>query len=203
LKPFKGLFVVLVCTLLMMSCAASPPSQTEDVCKIFQEKPKWYWAAKDVAANWGVPVPVQMAILHQESRFRAKARPPRRWILGVIPWFRPSSAYGYAQILDVTWDDYVKSTGRNGSRDDFATVTDFIGWYADRAKRQAKVPKNDAYKLYLAYHEGAGGYLKHTYQKKPWLISVAKKVNKRSGVFKQQLAGCASSIPSAHWWNFL
>ena len=142
-----------------------------------------------------------MAIIHQESHFRAKARPPRRWILGIIPWFRPSTAYGYAQILDTTWGDYVKSTGHRGSRDSFTTVTDFIGWYADRANKQAKIPRDDAYKLYLAYHEGAGGYLKHTYQKKPWLVSVAKKVNTRAGQFKQQLAGCAKDIPSPHWWN--
>ena len=41
-----------------------------------------------------------------------------------------SSAYGYAQALEGTWDDYRKDTGRRGAdRDDFADSSDFIGWY--------------------------------------------------------------------------
>jgi hypothetical protein len=201
IKRFKHI-VCLAFVGILVGCATTPPSHLDDVCSIFHENPKWYWSAKDAAERWGVPIPVQMAIVHQESHFHADARPPRRWILGVIPWFRPSSAYGYAQILDSTWEDYQDQAGVGGSRNRFTDITDFIGWYADVAYRRASVPRDDAYKLYLAYHEGAGGYARQTYDKKPWLTKVAGKVAAQSARYRQQLAGCAQDIPSKHWWQF-
>ena len=47
----------------------------------------------------GAPVHVQMAILHQESKFIPNAKTPRKYFLGIVPWGRQSSAYGYAQAL--------------------------------------------------------------------------------------------------------
>ena len=132
----------------------------------------------------------------------AYARPDRQWLLGIIPWFRPSTAFGYAQVLDSTWDDYLAKSGHVGSRNDFDSATTFIGWYAQQAQKRAKVPKNDAYKLYLAYHEGIGGYSKKTYLGKPWLISVAKKVKRQANRYSGQLRRCANRIPQRHWWSF-
>ncbi len=182
-------------------CASTvPPSKTDDVCAIFQEKPEWYWTALDTQKATQVPVPVQMAIIHQESHFRANARPERPWILGVVPWFRPSTAYGYAQILDSTWEDFVNKTGHAGSRSDFASATDFIGWYGQQAYVRAEVPRNDAYKMYLAYHEGVGGYTRKTYLDKPWLIKVAQKVKKQSNRYTAQLKHCAKRISKGRSW---
>ena len=75
-----------------------------------------------------------------------------------------SSAYGYAQALEGTWDDYRRSTGRRGAdRDDFADSSDFIGWYMHGANRVNGVAMHDAYNQYLAYHEGKAGFARGSY----------------------------------------
>jgi len=147
------------------SCVKSPPKNVNNACHIFKQYPKWYRETLDVEKRWHVPVSVQMAIIHQESRFNGRAKPKRTRLLWIIPWKRPSSAYGYSQALKSTWDLYEKSEGGfwGSSRDDFGDAADFIGWYAHQAYKRAGIPKNDAYRLYLAYHEGIGGYTRKTY----------------------------------------
>jgi len=116
--------------LVLASCASLPPNNRDNLCAIFAEQEDWYPNVQKAAQKWGIPVTVIMAIMHQESRFVADARPPRTWLLGIIPWFRSSSAYGYAQAIDETWDAYLQKAGSGRSdRDDFADAADFIGWY--------------------------------------------------------------------------
>jgi hypothetical protein len=74
-----------------------------------------------------------MATIYHESRFIGNARTPRRYTLGVIPMGRQSSAYGYSQALDGTWDEYLSEVGaRRRSRDNIDDATDFMGWYMDK-----------------------------------------------------------------------
>ena len=101
----------------MISCATSPPSTTQDICKIFKEKKSWYRAAKKTEKRWKIPISVSMAFIKQESSFVADAKPPRTRLLGFIPWKRKSSAKGYAQAIDGTWDLYIKERG---------------GWFTER-----------------------------------------------------------------------
>ena len=176
---------------LLVACTVAPPKDTENLCATFQENEEWYTDAKQAYEKWGVPISVQMAIMHQESHFVADAQPPRTWILGIIPWFRPSSAYGYAQALDGTWDDYREQAGSFGAdRDEFADATDFIGWYSHLSHRKLGIPKSDAKNLYLAYHEGHAGYQHKTYLRKAWLKRVADKVAYKARIFQHQLATC-------------
>lgn len=162
-----------------------------NICNIFSQYPRWYYDAIDVEKRWKVPVPVQMAIIHQESRFNADARPQRLKLLGIFPWRRPSTAYGYTQALGSTWSIYKKNNGSIlSSRNDFSAGVDFIGWYANEANKRAGIPRDDAYALYLAYHEGVGGFMQKTYLQKAWLIQVAHKVKVRSQIYQAQLAGC-------------
>jgi len=187
--------------LLLSACVSSPPSDINNICHIFKQYPKWYTDAKDVEARWKVPVPVQMAIIHQESKFDARARPSRTKLLYVIPWKRPSSAYGYTQALHQTWNEYKRSNGGLfASRDDFSDGVDFVGWYANQANIKARIPRSDAYSLYLAYHEGIGGYLRKTYLKKSWLIPVARKVKARSQIYAMQLNSCKGTLKSRSWF---
>lgn len=193
-------FSVFVCILTLTACVSTPPSNIENVCAIFKQYPKWYADAKDVERRWKVPVSVQMAIIHQESKFQASIRPPRKKLFSTIPWKRPSSAYGYAQALHSTWQQYKKTNGWIwSSRTRFGDGVDFVGWYANQAYITAGIPRNNAYLLYLAYHEGVGGYQRKTYLKKPWLISVAKKVNTRSQLYSMQLNSCKRDLKSRHW----
>lgn len=198
----KRLLCLCLFSVLLSACTTPPPRSTDNICEIFKQYPQWYWAAQKTQRRWGVPVNVQMAIMHQESRFRATAKPPRTKLLWVIPWARPSTSYGFTQALDITWERYQREAGRRfASRDNFADAADFIGWYADSAHRRAGIASNDAYRLYLAYHEGVGGYQKRTYLRKPWLIKVAQKVKARGQHFQGQLRRCQGQLPRKPWYR--
>lgn len=191
------------CSLLFLcSCTATPPKNVNNICDIFREKNDWYADVKESYEKWGVPIHVTMAIMYQESRFVADAQPPRPWLLGIIPWFRSSSAYGYAQAQDSTWQDYLANNHSRWSadRDDFADASDFIGWYCSISHNRLGLSKKDTQKLYLAYHEGHEGYSRKTYQKKLWLIKTAKKVNQKSKTFQSQLANCRDEFKSTNWF---
>ncbi len=187
---------LLVALLLLAACAtAPPPRNVSDACAIFAEYGDWRPAAQVASRRWGVPLPVLMAIIHQESAFRADARPPRPWYLGFIPGPRPSSAYGYSQALDGTWARYIAATGNHGAdRDEFAAAVDFVGWYVSETAQRNRVAKNDAYRQYLAYHEGHGGFAQGSYRKKTWLMERAKQVSRQADRYRAQLAGCESRL---------
>ena len=187
--------ISLTFLLLLAGCTSTPPEQLENVCDIFEEKSGWYKQARRASRRWGTSIPVMMSFVHQESKFRSRAKPPRKKILWVIPGPRPASAYGYAQATDETWRAYKKSTGKwAADRNDFDDAMDFIGWYNDQSQRKNKIKKSDAYHLYLAYHEGQGGYAKRSYKKKKWLTDVAKKVSQRSSMYGKQLKACEQKL---------
>lgn len=187
----RKLWILPIAYLILSGCVSVPPRDVNNICNIFREYPRWYTDTLDVQRRWRVPVHVQMAIVHQESKFDARAEPPRTKLLWVIPWRRPSTAYGYSQALRSTWELYRKSDGGMwASRDNFADGVDFIGWYANQANRRAGIPRDDAYALYLAYHEGIGGYQQKTYLRKSWLPPVARKVQARAQIYRAQLATC-------------
>ncbi len=184
-------------------CSARAPANIDDACAIFRERHSWFDDARQAERRWGVPIEVQLAIIHQESRFRSRVQPPRRRLLGFIPGPRPSSAYGYTQAVETTWNEYRRATGRRGAdRDDFGDACDFIGWYAARSSRRLGIAKSDAYRLYLAYHEGDGGYRRGSYRRKPWLMRVASKVERRAERYRRQLAGCRRRLEHRWrlWW---
>ncbi|MGY6274056.1 transglycosylase SLT domain-containing protein [Methylomonas sp. MgM2] len=190
---FKSLRPVSLVAL--SACANIPPHDTGNICEIFREKDDWYRATLAASQRWGVPIAVQMSIIHQESRFVADAEPPRPTILGFIPWFRSSSAYGYPQAQDGTWSDYQQQSGNNwADRDDFADSCDFVAWYCAMTHQKLGIPVYDANNLYLAYHEGLTGYRRRHYQNKGWLINVAQKVHRRAWQYDAQLATCRQEL---------
>jgi len=196
------LFVMLV--LGLGGCATAPPNQPDNLCRIFQEKSGWYKAANKSEQRWGAPIPLQMAIIYHESAFVANARPPRGRLLWIIPWKRPSSAYGYTPALDSTWDMYVREAGsRWASRRDFADATDFVGWYIDKSAAMLGIAKTDAYSQYLAYHEGQGGYRRGSYRGKPRVRNTARRVAARSAKYGRQLQTCRAELEAGSgWWPF-
>ena len=132
-----------------------------------------------------------MSILRQESAFQNRVKPERTKLLGVIPWTRKSSAFGYTQAIDATWDWYRDENNKPlASRVNFADAIDFTGWYINKSHQINGINKSDAYNQYLAYHEGHGGFKKKSYQSQSWLIDVAKKVKIRSDKYKNQLDNC-------------
>jgi hypothetical protein len=199
----KGLvrFILLAAMLSLVACASSPPRNLNDGCAIFREKDDWYEHANDSFKKWGVPVHVQLAIMHQESRFVSDALAPDDTLLGFIPWGQVSTAYGFAQVLDATWDWYIDSTGSWGAdRNDFEDATDFIGWYGNISYNKLGISKWDAYNQYLAYHEGHGGWKRKTYNRKKWLPKVARKVERRAAMYRKQLARCKDDLDDGSWF---
>ncbi|PKP99227.1 MAG: lytic transglycosylase, partial [Alphaproteobacteria bacterium HGW-Alphaproteobacteria-15] len=75
----------------------SAPRDLDNACSIVRERPQYFSAMRATERKWGVPVHVQMAMIHQESKFIGNARTPHNYLLGIIPLGRQSSAYGYAQ----------------------------------------------------------------------------------------------------------
>lgn len=191
ITPWRRAVRVIGLILLLDGCATAPPSTTKNLCQIFDEKSDWYEATLQTQKKWGVPIAVQMAILRHESAFVADARPPREWFLGFIPLGRPSTAYGYSQALDGTWEQYQQRADQDGAdRDEFEDAVDFVGWYTRQTSRELGISCTDAYRQYLAYHEGQGGFRKGTYRQKPWLMGVAKQVANTAKQYDRQLNGC-------------
>ncbi|WP_340122135.1 hypothetical protein [Methylobacter svalbardensis] len=191
----QPLFLLLL--LSLAACTALPPKNSDNICSTFREKEDWYDDAKKSFERWGVPIHIQMAIMHQESHFVADAQPSRPWLLGFIPLPRASSAYGYAQAKDETWDGYQTKAGDWGAdRDDFADAADFIGWYCNISHTRLGISKLDAKNLYLAYHEGHGGYYRKSYLQKAGLVQIANKVAKRAKLFQHQLGDCKKELES-------
>lgn len=198
-SSFIPLFVFIF---MLVGCATPPPKNPENLCDIFFENHDWYFDAKDMQERWGVPIHVPMAMMYQESSFRADAAPPRAYLLGFIPWGRISSAYGYSQAKTPTWADYIRETGNSGAdRDSFDDAIDFMGWFIFKTQKVNKISKWDANKQYLNYHEGWGGYRRKTYHKKAWLVKVAKKVDKRAKKYGAQLKRCEKDLERGWLWR--
>jgi len=92
--------LVIILFFLQSSCSTYQPHNHDNICDIFFGETDWYEAARDAQRQWGTPIFVMMAIMHQESRFIDDAQPARDWFLGIVPLPRDSSAYGYAQAQD-------------------------------------------------------------------------------------------------------
>ncbi len=188
------LAVIAVPMLLVLTSSCTTlrqPSNTADLCQIFAEKRYWYGPAVAAEKKWNIEKEVMMAVINQESSYIYDARPPRQKILGFIPWKRPSNAYGYAQALDATWEDYKGRNNRpRASRTNFRDSIDFVGWYLDSAVRQTGLPRSDAKSLYLTYHEGVSGYLNGTWKNKQFVKVAATKVERTANNYRSQLADC-------------
>jgi hypothetical protein len=192
--PMSRLLRAMILLGTLASCGGgnySAPRNLDDACAIIQQRPAYFKAMAATERRWGVPVAVQMATIYQESKFIGNAKTPHRYALGVIPMGRQSSAYGYAQALDGTWDEYRQEQGRWGAkRNRISDATDFMGWYMHESNRRLGIAKNDVQSQYLAYHEGRTGYAKGSYRNKAWLMEIAAGLRGRAAMYDQQLQTC-------------
>jgi len=182
-------------SVFIISCSTIKPNITANSCELFKEKRNWYKATKKSYDKWKVPISLQLAIINQESSFKQYAKPQRNKILGIIPGKRPSTAFGFAQITDPTWNWYKSKTGKkNSSRANFYDISDFIGWYVHQSYIMLGIPKKDAFNHYLAYHEGQGGWKKESFKSKKWLIEAAKVVEINTNKYNNQLKKCEKDL---------
>ena len=187
----KKNFLILI--IFLLSGCSSIPSNTSNSCSIFNERYFWYKHAKKSQEKWGTPIYLQLAIIKMESSFDWLAKPPRQKLFKVIPYKRPSSSFGYSQAVNGTWNQYKKETGNKlATRTRFKDSVDFIGWYTNKTEKILKISKKDSFKQYIAYHEGWGNY--KNYKKNKKVIGLAKKVERQSNKYKNQLLKCKSTL---------
>ncbi len=187
--------------IFFLSACSSIPKNASNSCSIFEEKYLWYKHAKKTEQKWGTPIYLQLAIIKMESSFDRFAKPPRQKLFKVVPYKRPSSSFGYSQAVKGTWKQYKEETGNKyATRTRFKDSVDFIGWYTNKTEKILKVSKKDAFKQYIAYHEGWGNY--KNYKKNKKVINLAKRVEKQSNIYKQQLSECKNSLSTSKYIIF-
>ena len=187
----KKLFFLFL--FFLISACSSIPKNTADGCSIFSERYLWYKYAKKTEIKWGTPIYIQLAIIKMESDFDWLAKPERTKIFKVIPYKRPSSSFGYSQAVKGTWKQYKIETGNKfATRTRFKDSVDFIGWYTNKTEKILKIPKKDAFRQYVAYHEGWGNY--KNYKNNQKIIILAKKVEKQSKKYRLQLKKCEKRL---------
>ena len=156
---------------------------------------------KNTEKKWGTPIYLQLAIIKMESDFDWLAKPKRNKIFKVIPYKRPSSSFGYSQAVKGTWKQYKQETNNPlATRTRFKDSVDFIGWYTNKTEKILKISKKDAFRQYIAYHEGWGNY--KNYKKNSKVISLAKKVQTQSKKYKSQLLSCQNSLKTRKYIIF-
>ena len=194
--------LVAIIAIFLLGCSTKITMNQDDICVIIDENPRWSNSLLDAKKKWNAEPSTVMAIIRQESSFDPNAAPDREKVLGFIPWKRPSSAKGYSQAVEATWEQYQKETGNRGARrSNFDSSVDFIGWYLSKAP-SARIRNYEVDKLYIAYHEGYGGFKKKTYRKKQWLIRVADRVQARSNMYQKQYWGCAKELNKKRFFFF-
>ena len=187
----KTNFYLLI--LLLISACSSIPKNTQNSCEIFEERYLWYKHARASYKKWGAPIYIQLAFIKKESDFNWLAKPPRVKLFKVIPFKRPSSSFGYSQAVEGTWRQYKRETGNKlATRARFKDSVDFIGWYVNKTTTLLKIPKNDAYRQYLAYYKGWGDYKNYSKDKKA--IIYARSVKETASKYRKQLTLCRKNL---------
>ena len=185
-------FNLLILILFLTACS-SVPKNTNNSCTIFEDRYLWYKHTKKVEEKWGIPVYIQLAFIKKESNFNFLAKPPRHKLFKVIPYKRKSSSFGYSQAIKSSWNLYRKETGNKlALRTSFRSSVDFVGWYLNKSHKILKIPKNDAYKLYLSYYLGWSDYKNYSKDKKA--IIYAKSVKDIASKYRKQLTTCRDQL---------
>ena len=189
----KNLFFLII--FFVLASCSSVPKYPQNACKIFGQNYLWYKSAKKSSDTYGVPVHIILAFVNKESGFNRWAKPKRQKIFKVIPYKRPSSSFGYSQAVKKTWELYKNETNNPlALRTRFKDSVMFIGWYMEKTKKINKVPLNDPYRQYLNYYLGWGNYSKKVYKSDKKAIILAKKVEKQSKIYRNQLKECKKSL---------
>ena len=188
----KKIFYFIILLFFVTACS-SIPKNTQDSCEIFEERYLWYKHARASYKKWGAPIYIQLAFIKKESDFNWLAKPPRVKLFKVIPFKRPSSSFGYSQAVEGTWRQYKRETGNKlATRARFKDSVDFIGWYVNKTTTLLKIPKNDAYRQYLAYYKGWGDYKNYSKDKKA--IIYARSVKETASKYRKQLTLCRKNL---------
>ena len=88
---------------------------------------------------------------------------------------------------------YKKETNNKlATRVRFKDSVNFIGWYTNKTEKLLKISKKDAFRQYIAYHEGWGNY--KNYKNNQKVILLAKKVQQQADKYRLQLKKCQKNL---------
>jgi hypothetical protein len=195
LKRILNKNLIYFTIIIFVTSCSSIPKYPQNACKIFGENYLWYKSIKKSSDMYNVPIHIILAFVNKESGFNRWAKPKRTKLFKVIPYKRPSSSFGYSQAVNKTWELYkIETDSPLALRSRFKDSVMFIGWYISKTHKINKVPLNDSYRQYLNYYLGWGSYAKKKYKTDKNSIIFAKKVEKQSKIYKNQLQECKKSL---------
>ena len=195
LKRILNKNLIYFTIIIFVTSCSSIPKYPQNACKIFGENYLWYKSIKKSSDTYNVPIHIILAFVNKESCFNRWAKPKRTKLFKVIPYKRPSSSFGYSQAVNKTWELYkIETDSPLALRSRFKDSVMFIGWYISKTHKINKVPLNDSYRQYLNYYLGWGSYAKKKYKTDKNSIIFAKKVEKQSKIYKNQLQECKKSL---------
>jgi hypothetical protein len=195
LKKILNKNLIYFTILFFVTSCSSIPKYPQDACKIFGENYLWYKSIKKSSDTYKAPIHIILAFVNKESGFNRWAKPKRTKLFKIIPYKRPSTSFGYSQAVNKTWELYKTETDSPlALRGRFKDSVMFIGWYISKTHKINKVPLDDPYRQYLNYYLGWGNYAKKKYKTDKNSIIFAKKVEKQSKIYKNQLNECKKSL---------
>jgi len=195
LKKILNKNLIYFTILFFVTSCSSIPKYPQDACKIFGENYLWYKSIKKSSDTYKAPIHIILAFVNKESGFNRWAKPKRTKLFKIIPYKRPSTSFGYSQAVNKTWELYKTETDSPlALRGRFKDSVMFIGWYISKTYKINKVPLDDPYRQYLNYYLGWGNYAKKKYKTDKNSIIFAKKVEKQSKIYKNQLNECKKSL---------
>ena len=184
-KFFNSSVVVAIAAMLV-ACSEGQVDASANACQIMQDHTKWKRALEQSQKDYDVAPSVVLALIHQESKFNATAKSSS------------STAYGYAQAINATWQSYVTTTGHSSAkRNNFKDSADFVGWYLSDLSASLDISKSNVNDLYLAYMLGYAGFKRYKNQVGPNAEAVrhqeimAQKVAEKSQAYAHQLSQCS------------
>ena len=185
MKHFKKIIyslIVAFITLTITSCSEGAQVDSKmGACEILTQNPSWSKSLKAAQDKYNLPPAYAMALIYQESTFKAEAKS------------KGSTAYGYAQAIDGTWKHFQKDVKPNAKRNNFDDSVQFVGWYTTQLAKSTKLKMTDSYNLYMAYMLGATGFKRYkagTFKNKDKIVEdkkLAQKVKDFTAHYKAQL----------------
>lgn len=150
----KAAFLLAVVSGPVLLAPSQGHAQNRDPCALLAARDGWRTILSDVEARWGVSPGAVLAVIDQESRFRADARGAG------ASGANPTRNFGYAQANIRTWNAFLRGANWQGSssRTDFEASAHFVGWHFAVLGRRNGLALTDVAGNYLVYKMGEGGY---------------------------------------------
>ncbi|MFC6200014.1 transglycosylase SLT domain-containing protein [Ponticaulis profundi] len=175
--------------------------QTPDTlaCQIFRDRSDWYEAAKETEIRWGLTPEHQLALFAEEWALDGERLPPKWRPTFTLPAKgTPGLPAGF---FEATWQNYKAETGQAGaSPNEFADLSDFMGWYFARTSNRTQLSPFDSLGVYYVWKLGPRGYATGAWQSNMWIAQRANRYAERVRLFRRDLEDCGPK-KTVRWFS--